>query len=145
MAERVQQLTLASDPFIEGRIERDLEHSAAIVVGYLERDGGRPLAEPSLHEEAVFQHVSGECIHRMDASLARLFRLGEFPLRVHQQVQKLGDGIKALADFRLRRTLYDQLHGFVDAVDRIGELEAARDRQPIEKAGDGRCGGASRE
>ena len=82
----------------------------------------------------------GESIERMDASLPRLFRLGEFPLRVHQQVQEFGDGIETLADLRLCRTFYDQMHGFVDAVDRIGELEAARGRQSLEETGDGRGG-----
>ena len=137
MAQHPQHLAFAPDALVARGIEGHLEHSAAVVVLHLEGDGGGALAEAPLHEEAMLQHVPRIGVERVDDGLLSLVRSGELPLRLHEQVQELRDGIGAPADLRVGRGLHDQLQGSREAVERIGEPEAAGARQARVQVRDG--------
>ena len=96
-------------------------------------------------EEVVLQHVAGVGIEGVSAGLRSLAHLGDLLFRPDQQIQERRDGIGAVADLRFGRGLHDRLQGIREAVERIGEPEAACARQARVQGRDGGCGRLARE
>ena len=131
MTQRAQHLALAPDAIVERRVEGHLEHAAAVIVLDLKRDGGGPFAEASFHQKPVLEHVAGAGIERMNEVVPRFaLEAGEeLPLRCHELLEELRDGVGAPADVGVGRAFHDQLQGLRNAVHHVGELKPARARQ----------------